>query len=145
GLPRILVDETQTFQSIEGFGFTLTGGSALHLSRMNPANRAALLTELFTADGTNIGISYLRISIGASDLNDHPFSYDDLAPGKTDPDLAKFSLEPDRKQLIPVLKEILGINPNLKILGSPWSAPPWMKTTNDFRGASLRKDFYATY
>jgi glucosylceramidase len=112
---------------------------------MEPAARAALLRELFAADGTNIGTSYLRLSIGASDLNARVFSYDDLPPGETDPELKQFDLGPDRHDVIPVLKEILALNPDLKILGSPWSAPTWMKTTNDTRGASLKPEFHDVY
>ena len=143
--PIIEVDERQQYQTIDGFGYTLTGGSAMHILRMKPEARGTLLRDLFATGGTNIGTSYLRVSIGASDLNDHPFTYDDLPPGETDPKMAKFSLDPDRSDVIPVLKEILAINPEIKILGSPWSAPCWMKTTNDFRGASLKPEFYDAY
>jgi glucosylceramidase len=130
---------------MEGFGFTLTGGSASHLIQMSPAPRAALLKELFSTAGTNIGMSYLRVSIGASDLNETIFSYDDLPQGQTDPELQKFDLGADRKDVIPVLKEILAINPKVKILGSPWSPPVWMKDNNDTRGGSLKPEFYDAY
>ncbi|HEX4644036.1 MAG TPA: glucosylceramidase, partial [Verrucomicrobiae bacterium] len=139
------VTDAQAFQNIDGFGCCLTGGSAMNLMRMDTAKRAALLKELFATDGTNIGISYLRVSIGASDLNDHVFSYDDLPPGQTDLNLARFSLEPDRADVIPVLKEILAINPDIKILGSPWSPPAWMKTNHDTRGGSLKPEYYEAY
>src|SRR5437879_5857767 len=125
------VNESQTFQTIDGFGCCLTGGSAMNLIRMEPAKRATLLKELFATGDANIGISYLRVSIGASDLNDHVFSYDDLPPGQTDPSMSRFNLGPDRADVIPVLKEILAINPDIKILGSPWSPPAWMKTNHD--------------
>jgi glucosylceramidase len=144
-VPAIEIDDQKTFQTIDGFGFALTGGSAQHLAHMNPAKRAALLKELFAVDGKNIGISYLRISIGSSDLNDHVFSYDDLPAGETDPTLAKFSLAPDRAELIPVLKEILSINSKIQILGSPWSPPAWMKTNNDPKGGKLKTEYYAAY
>src|SRR5258708_5422096 len=101
--PIIEVDDSRTFQTLDGFGCCLTGGSAMHLIRMDAANRSALLHELFACDGTNIGISYLRVSIGASDLNDRAFSYDDLPPGATDPDMKFFSLRPDHADVIPVL------------------------------------------
>jgi glucosylceramidase len=143
--PTVDVDEKQTFQTIDGFGFTLTGGSALHLVHMAPGARASLLAELFGTASTNIGISYLRVSIGASDLNAQPFSYDDLAAGETDPELARFNLGPDRADVIPVLREILAVNPRLKILGSPWSAPAWMKDNHDTRGGSLKREFYGAY
>ena len=111
------VSESQTFQTIDGFGCCLTGGSAAHLMGMDAILRAALLKELFATGSTNIGISYLRVSIGASDLNDQVFSYDDLPAGETDPDMKKFSLGPDRADVIPVLKQILAITPDIKILG----------------------------
>lgn len=139
------INDQQTFQTIDGFGFALTGGSAQHLAHMDAAKRAALLKELFASDGNSIGISYLRISIGSSDLNDHVFSYDDLPSGQMDPELAKFSLAPDRADVIPILKEILAINPRIEILGSPWSAPAWMKTNNNAKGGKLKTEYYGTY
>src|SRR3981189_1523941 len=73
----INVDGAKTYQAMDGFGFALTGGSAQLIMRMDPAKRADLLRELFAADGNNIGVSYLRLSVGSSDMNDHVFSYDD--------------------------------------------------------------------
>ena len=124
GHPSIAIDDKEAYQTVDGFGYCLTGGSALLLHRMAATERAKLLRELFATDGSNIGVSYLRLSIGASDLDDRVFSYDDQRPGKTDPTLAQFSLAPDREHLIPVLQEILAINPGIKLLGSPWSPPP---------------------
>lgn len=143
--PVIDVDENQTFQTIDGFGFCLTGGSAGHLMGMSADKRAALLRELFSTEGNNIGSSYLRVTIGASDLNDHVYSYDDLPSGQTDPDLKKFSLDPDRAEVIPILKRIVAINADIKILGSPWSPPIWMKTNHDSRGGTLDPKFYNAY
>lgn len=141
----ITVDETQTYQSIDGFGFALTQGSAMHIIKMNAAKRVALLKELFDTTGNNIGISYIRLSIGASDLNEKIFSYNDLPAGETDTALTRFDLGPDRADVIPVMKEILAINPSIKILGSPWSPPAWMKNNNDTRGGRLRPKYYAAY
>lgn len=144
-LPSIYVDDAKKFQQMDGFGYTLTGGSTQLLSQMNAIERAKILQELFATDGNNIGISYLRISVGASDLDGHVFSYNDLPAGETDPKLNKFSLAEDKKHLIPVLKEILAINPKIKILGSPWSPPAWMKTNNNSKGGSLKPEFYGVY
>ena len=141
----IEIDERQTFQSIDGFGFCLTGGSAMHLHKMSPRARSALLKELFSTEGNGIGTSYLRVTIGASDLNDRVYSYDDLGPGETDINLTKFSLAPDRAGVIPILKQILAVNPVLKILASPWSPPTWMKTNHDTVGGSLDPKFYQAY
>ncbi|MFZ1227096.1 MAG: glycoside hydrolase family 30 beta sandwich domain-containing protein [Saprospiraceae bacterium] len=143
--PIIRVDSTQVFQEIDGFGYSLTGGSSSVIYALAPAPRAALLKEMFGSDSASLGISYLRISIGASDLDPFPFSYNDLPAGETDVNLNKFSLAPDKAHLIPVLKEILAINPNIKIMGSPWSPPTWMKTNNSSVGGSLKPEYYSTY
>jgi glucosylceramidase len=145
GLASIDIDATQTFQLVDGFGWCLTGGSARLLHQMSTEKRSALLKELFSTEGTGIGSSYLRISIGASDLSDSVFSYNDLPNGKTDVNQEQFSLDVERVHLIPILKEILAINPELKIMGSPWSPPKWMKTNNDTRGGSLKSEYYDAY
>jgi glucosylceramidase len=139
------VDSKKTYQTIDGFGFALTGGSAQLIQHMDPAKRAALLQELFADDGNNIGVSYLRLSVGSSDMNDHVFSYDDLPEGQTDTSMAKFSLDPDKADVIPVLKQILAIDPKIKILASPWSAPLWMKTTGVARGGVLKPEYFSAY
>ncbi|GAB4043651.1 glycoside hydrolase family 30 protein [Spirosoma jeollabukense] len=143
--PTIHVDPAKTYQPIDGFGYTLTGGSAMLIHTMGAAARTALLNDLFSTSGQGIGVSYLRISLGASDLDDRVFSYDDLPAGETDPKLTKFSLAPDKTHLIPVLKQILTINPKIKILGSPWSPPTWMKTNGNSKGGSLKPEFYDAY
>jgi glucosylceramidase len=139
------VDAAKTYQAIDGFGFALTGGSAQLIERMQPAARAALLQNLFAANGDSIGVSYLRLTIGASDMNDHVFSYDDLPAGQTDTAMARFSIEPDRADVIPVMKEILAINPHIQVLASPWSAPLWMKTSGVARGGVLKPEYFAAY
>jgi glucosylceramidase len=141
----IVIDAAQQMQSMDGFGFALTGGSAELLVKMSKEARAKTLRRIFAADGNNLGVSYLRVSIGASDLNSFVFSYDDLAQGETDYELKKFDLGQDMKDVIPVLKEILDIFPNIKILGSPWSAPAWMKTNNNVRGGALKEECYSAY
>lgn len=143
--PVIEIDAGQQYQQIDGFGFALTGGSAQHIIAMSAPGRKKLLQELFGKGEGDVGISYLRLSIGASDLNDHVFSYDDLQPGETDPKLLKFDLNQDKKDVIPVLKEILAVNPAIKIMGSPWSAPTWMKTNNNVQGGKLKEIYYPVY
>ena len=141
----IQVDESQTYQTIDGFGFTLTGGSAQSINILNAQKRQELLQELFGKNDNSISISYLRISIGASDLNAAPFTYDDLPLGQTDTNLTQFSLNPDKNDVIPMLKEILAINPQIKIIATPWSAPAWMKDNNGFIGGSLKPEYYGVY
>lgn len=133
------------YQSMDGFGFALTGGSAQLIMHMDAPRRAALLRELFGTAPDDIGVSYLRVSIGSSDMNDHAFTYDDRNPGETDPQLAHFDLGPDRTSVVPVLREILAIDPSIRILGSPWSAPAWMKTNDDLKSGSLKPEYYDIY
>ncbi|MCP9292988.1 hypothetical protein NM125_15465 [Gracilimonas sp. CAU 1638] len=144
-LPTIEITSNNIYQTIDGFGYSLTGGSALHISNMSASARQELLQELFGRDEGSIGVSYLRVSIGSSDLDPHTFSYNDLQAGETDEDMSEFSLDPDREYLIPVLKEILAINPELKIMGSPWSAPTWVKSNNNTVGGSLLPRYYDAY
>ena len=143
--PNIEVDSTQTFQTVDGFGYTLTGGSATLINQLNAATKTALLQELFGNNNNSIGVSYLRVSIGASDLSASVFSYDDMPAGQTDTNLNNFSLSLDTIDLVPLLKEILAINPTIKILGSPWSAPVWMKDNGNSKGGGLLPQYYSTY
>jgi len=124
----IEVDTAVTYQSVDGFGYTLTGGSALLINSLDAKVKKDLLKELFSTHYDGIGVSYLRISIGASDLSDTVFTYDEMPTGQTDEKLDHFSIHREKADLIPLLKQILEIAPYLKILGSPWTAPTWMKT-----------------
>ncbi len=140
----ITIDSTKQFQTMDGFGYALTGGSAMLLhTKLTKTQRDSLFKELFHSTG--IGISYLRISIGASDLDEYVFSYNDLPKGKTDSSLSNFNLSYDTLHLIPILKEILHINPTIKLMGSPWSPPVWMKTNRHAKGGSLKPEFYDAY
>ena len=129
----LIVNPELTFQTMDGFGLALTGGSAQVIYRLEPVKRAALLQELF---GKN-GMTVLRISVGASDLDSAVFSYEE-EPGK-------FSLAKSKPDLIPLLKEIIAINPAIKIMASPWSAPVWMKDNYYSKGGSLMEKYYVTY
>ncbi|MBE8725434.1 glycoside hydrolase family 30 protein [Flavobacterium hungaricum] len=141
---NIEVDAAQKYQTIDGFGYTLTSGSVDVINQLNASKKSALLQELFGSADNSIGVSYLRISIGASDLSADTYTYDDVATGETDLNLTKFSLEKD-KNLIALLKEILAINPKILILGTPWSAPLWMKDQNSFVGGKLNTQYYDAY
>ncbi|MDF9830480.1 glycoside hydrolase family 30 beta sandwich domain-containing protein [Parabacteroides sp. PF5-6] len=145
GGATIVIDESLQMQEIDGFGFALTGGSAELMMLMTPAARTALLKDLFETDGSCAGVSYVRLTIGASDLNSYVFSYNDLKTGETDLSLAKFDLVQDKNDVVPVMKEILAINPDIKILASPWSAPIWMKTNDKVKAGSLKPEYYDVY
>jgi glucosylceramidase len=141
----IAVDSAIQYQTMDGFGYTLTGGSAQLINGLSPTTHNYLLRELFSTDSNAIGVSYLRISIGASDLSVNFFTYDEVASGQTDLNLLNFNLDIDRFQLVPLLKEIIAINPSIKILGSPWTAPLWMKTNKNSVGGKLDPVYYSVY
>ncbi|MDB4923920.1 glycoside hydrolase family 30 beta sandwich domain-containing protein [Mucilaginibacter sp.] len=141
----VTVDENTTYQGIDGFGFTLTGGSAGLLNGLG-GNQASVLGELFGTGSGQIGISYLRISIGASDLSSSDFTYDQVAG---DVNMNSFSISQENLDMIPILKKIIAINPSIKIIATPWTAPTWMKinTTgnNGYTGGSLNTTYYDAY
>lgn len=139
------VDSSQQFQAIDGFGFTLTEGSAYLINRLPAAQRTSLLQELFGNGENDIGISYLRLGMGATDLSTKVYSYNDLPSGTTDLTLAQFSLGQDTVDVIPVLKQILAINPSIKLMATPWSPPVWMKDNKNTVGGSLLPQYYAVY
>lgn len=121
---NINLDSQKTFQEIDGFGVAITGSTCYNLLKMSPKNRKKLLKETFNPK-TGMGFSYIRISLGCSDFSLEEYTYCD------EPGIENFAIhELDKKYLLPVLKEILAINPNIKILASPWTCPRWMKVNN---------------
>lgn len=141
---KIMIDPSQQFQTVEGFGWTMTQGSAYVIRQLPEACQTALLKELFSVS-EGLGSATVRVALGASDLGQGAYTYQD---DPTQP----FSLEgPDLEQLIPVLQQITQINPNVKFMASPWSAPAWMKTPfrgngkQQLRGGELQKQYFGAY
>ena len=141
---NIDVDATTAYQSIDGFGYTLTGGSVEVINQLSATKKEALLQELFGNSENAISVNYIRLSIGASDLNSTVFSYNDLPTGQTDEDLSEFSLTKDQA-LIDMLKKILTINPSIQIIATPWSPPVWMKDNGSSIGGNLKPEYYQVY
>jgi glucosylceramidase len=143
-IASITIDVTQKLQEIEGFGAALTGSSAyLIRQELSSGQRNELLRELFDPE-TGIGISYLRMTIGASDFSLSDYTYDDMPAGDTDYDLTHFSIAKDQ-DVVSVFKEIVAIAPGIKIMGSPWSPPAWMKTNGSLKGGKLKPGAYDVY
>lgn len=141
----ITINSNETFQPIDGFGFTMTQGSAQAIRTLSDSLRTVLMRNFFGADG--IANSMVRVSIGASDLSNSTYTYNETSG---DTDMNNFSLDgPDRQDLIPILKQALRINPNLKVLATPWTAPTWMKegdtSAGGYRGGSLQRRYYDAY
>lgn len=142
--PVVHVREGQTFQRMVGFGAAMTDASAQVIAHdLSAPQRSALMDELFGPAGLRLG--FLRLPIGASDFSESHYSYDDMPAGLTDPSLARFSIEPARAGQLPLVRWAMRLNPDLKVVASPWSAPGWMKTSDSLIGGRLKPGFYGAY
>ncbi|HSG45964.1 MAG TPA: glycoside hydrolase family 30 beta sandwich domain-containing protein [Anaerolineales bacterium] len=142
----IYVNEDHYYQQMDGFGASMTDSSAwLIYTQLNESQRTNVMEALFSPEN-GIGVSITRIPMGASDfVNGKAYTYDDMPPGQTDPELAHFSIDHDRAYIIPALQDALKINPDLKIMASPWSPPAWMKTSDELGHGSLLPEYYEAY
>lgn len=143
----IEVDPATRYQTMTGFGASITDASAILIhDRLGAAQREALMQELFgRAPGIGIGLSFTRLTIGASDFSPSHYSFNDLPPGRSDPELRNFSIEPNRAAVLPVVQQALAINPELKVMASPWSAPGWMKSTDSLIKGTLKPEAFAPF
>ena len=143
----VSVDPSRSYQSMDGFGASITDSSARVLYRLSKPQREAAMRSLFADDK----LSFLRQPMGASDFVEGPhYTYDDVPAGKTDYRLRHFSIAHDRKEILPLLRRALALNPKLKVMGTPWSPPAWMKTNQSLVGGRLIDspriyDAYARY
>ncbi|MEH6435916.1 glycoside hydrolase family 30 protein [Massilia sp. DD77] len=141
----IEIDPSKRYQEFQGFGASITDASAyLIQQRMSPAQREALLRELFGRD-PGLGLSFTRLTIGASDFSQTHYSFDDMPPGEQDPELKRFSIDPQRATVLPTVQRALAINPQLKVMASPWSAPGWMKTSDSLVKGALKPEAYDAF
>ncbi|KAF0114265.1 MAG: glucosylceramidase [Hyphomonadaceae bacterium] len=140
----INVDATEAYQTMVGVGASFTDASVyLMQNKLAPDARQAIIQDLYSKRG--IGLNFARLTIGASDFSRSHYSYDDVPRGQSDPLLNNFSLDPAKSDLLPILKLALAVNPDLKIMASPWSAPGWMKTSYSMIGGTLRPEFYRAF
>ncbi|MFD4595583.1 RICIN domain-containing protein [Streptomyces rubiginosohelvolus] len=135
----IRIDANSKGQKFTGAGASVTGASAHLLQGLPQAQRTSLLKSLFSTEGDGIGLNYLRQPLGSTDFdaNTSPYTYEDTR--------GAFSIDRDRSQIIPVLKQATAVNPAIRFMGSPWSPPAWMKTNNSLNGGSLRTEHYQAY
>ncbi|MFH9498076.1 RICIN domain-containing protein [Streptomyces globisporus] len=135
----IRIDANNKEQKFTGAGASVTGASAHLLQGLPQAQRTSVLKSLFSTEGDGIGLNYLRQPLGSTDFdaNTNPYTYEDTR--------GAFSIDRDRSQIIPVLKQATAVNPAIRFMGSPWSPPAWMKTNNSLNGGSLRTEHYQTY
>jgi O-glycosyl hydrolase len=142
---RIHVDPATTYQVMEGFGGAMTDSSAwLMQYRLSEAQRAALLDQIFSSQN-GIGLSMLRVPMGASDFALSAYTYDDMPAGQVDPTLQQFSIAHDLAYIVPMLQQSQAINPAIRFQAVPWSPPAWMKNPPALYGGSLVSAYYAAY
>jgi glucosylceramidase len=146
GLPVIAVDIKERHQSIVGFGAAITDASAwLIQNKLTAQQRDSLLKELYGRGEGGLGFSFTRVTIGASDFSLDHYSLDDVPNGAADPKLEHFSLKRPQEFVFPTVRAALKINPDLKVMASPWSAPAWMKTTGSLVKGQLKPEAYPVY
>jgi glucosylceramidase len=147
GGQTINVNENTTYQQFEGAGASFTDSAAWLLNSSNllsATTRDQVMQKLFDPN-TGIGISFLRNPIGASDIARYSYTFDDVPAGQTDPNLAKFSIAHDQTDVLPLTKQALRLNPRIKVMASPWSAPPWMKDNDSYLLGWVESQFYPAY
>lgn len=141
---HIRVDHQRRYQYIDGFGASFTDSSAHLMSQLGESARGDAMKALFDPfDG--IGLSVLRNPMGACDYSRYVYSYDDGESGEPDLTLQEFSVAHDDDAIIPLTRRAMEINPELKMIASPWSAPAWMKTTRSMMTGQLEKKYYGVY
>src|SRR5215469_14212290 len=144
----ITVDERTKYQQFTGAGASMTDTAAYLLGSsgaISASTQSQVMTALFSPT-SGIGLDFLRNPMGASDLARYNYSYDDMPSGQTDPSLANFSISHDLTDILPLTKQAEQLNPNLKLMMSPWSAPAWMKSDDNFTSHSyLQAQYYAAY
>lgn len=134
----LTVDADEVHQSIVGFGASLTESSAVVLMRLPPAQRATVMSDLFSRDG-GLGLSILRQPVGGSEfVSGSHYSYDDIPTGQKDLGLQQFSVDRDKSAVLPLLRQADGLSGQLTVIASPWSAPAWMKSSGSMIGGRLR-------
>jgi len=141
----IKVNPEKKFQTIDGMGSSFEPATCYNLSLLKPETRRETLVALLDPE-KGIGMNQMRICIGTPDFTGDPwYSYCDNDSTGPDPELSHFSIEKDKKYIIPVLKEALLVNPDLRYFASPWSPPAWMKTSGSLIGGTLKPEYYDAY
>jgi len=145
GDETVTIDTSKHFQKVHGFGAAMTDASAQLLSELPKNKRNAIMAELFGRSNGELGLSFTRLTVGASDFSTSDYSYDDTPGNVPDPELRYFSMAPAAKYVLPRMREARAINPNLLVMISPWSAPAWMKTTKSLIKGGLVPQYYPAF
>lgn len=136
----VVVNPNKTFQTIDGFGGAFTDSACFVFNRMPAPARKELFHQLF--DPSQLNLNVCRTCIGASDYATEAYSY---CEGQPDPKMERFSIAHDEKWIIPMIKEARQVNPQMRIFGSPWSPPGWMKSNKSMLGGSMQRKYMSAY
>lgn len=141
----VVIDVNRKYQTMVGFGAAMTDSSAWLLqNKLNDLQRSTLLHELY-GPPPNLNLNMMRLTIGASDFSLKPYTLDDVPFGEVDPQLQHFNVVSNLHDVIPTVREVLSINPGLRIIASSWSAPAWMKTSENLIGGELLEQYESTF
>ncbi|GHH79205.1 glucosylceramidase [Streptomyces sulfonofaciens] len=147
GGTTVNVDENTKYQEFSGAGASFTDTAAWLMNSsgaLSQATRTDVMNKLFSPT-SGIGVSFLRNPMGTSDLARNDYSFDDVPAGQTDPGLAKFSIAHDQADVLPLTRQAKQLNPALKVMASPWTAPPWMKDNDSYDQGWLESQYYGAY
>lgn len=141
---QIVIDENQTYQTMDGFGASFTDSAAYLLEVVEPTStQASTFSDLFTRAGSGIGMSFMRLPMGGTDLARSEYTFDDSATA--DPTLSHFSISHDQAYIIPLVTAAKTLNPSMKIMANPWSPPAWMKGSGVIDGGNLLSTMYTSF
>ena len=140
GAEQLQLTPQMRYQEILGFGGAFTDAACYTFNRLSPSAREQLFDEMFHP--SQMGLSVGRVCVGSSDYATKVYSFDE---GEADPELTRFSIEHDREYILPVLRQVRTVNPDLFLFSSPWSPPGWMKFNGSMLGGSMRNHYLAAY
>jgi len=146
GTNTVVVDSNQQYQTVEGFGAAFTDSAAYLLEQVaQPTALTSTMSDLFTRNAGGIGLSFMRNPMGASDIARSVYSFDDQPAGSADPTLSGFSIAHDQTDILPLIVAAKQLNPQMKIMASPWSPPGWMKNSGTMMGGTLLPADYTAF
>ena len=145
GDEAVTIDTSKRFQKMQGFGASITDASAQLLSGLPEDKRKAIMAELFGRENGGLGMSFTRLTVGASDFSPDHYSYNDTPGNAPDPELNHFTIDYARRFVLPRTREAIAINPDLLVMISPWSAPAWMKTSKSLITGQLAPEHYPAF
>lgn len=137
---QLQLDPTRRYQEILGFGGAFTDAACYTFNRLSLTEREELFHQMFHP--AQMALSVGRVCVGSSDYATKVYSFDE---GEPDPELTRFSIEHDREYILPILRQVRAVNPDLFLFSSPWSPPGWMKFNGSMLGGSMRNHYLAAY